>query len=96
MACIGLGLDRLKMKITETQLRKIIKEAIIAEMMDVHWYQDDSGKHPHGWYLTIDGEEVGRNDAYDMINNARSEGNDELATAIESAVEDAEESEEHY
>ena len=32
MACIGLGLDRLKMKITKTQLRKIIKEEMDDEL----------------------------------------------------------------
>ena len=84
------------MKITKTQLRKLIKEAIIVEMMDVDWHQDDSGKHPYGWYLMIDGEEVGRDDAYDMMNNARSEGYDELAQAIESADKDAEENEQLY
>jgi len=84
------------MKITKTQLRKLIKEAIIVEKMDVDWHQDDSGKHPHGWYLMIDGEEVGRDDAYDMMNNARSEGYDELAQAIESAAKDAEENEQLY
>jgi hypothetical protein len=88
------------MKITKSQLRKIIKEELGAfyaglgsdeeESERVQWYQADTYEHPAGWYLMIDGEEVSSSDAYDMMNNARSEGNDELGQAIEDAIEAAE------
>ena len=88
------------MKITKTQLRKIIKEELIKEFgydvpdeeenERVKWYQADTYEHPAGWYLMIDQEEVSSSDAYDRMNNARSEGDDELGQAIEDAIEAAE------
>jgi anti-sigma28 factor (negative regulator of flagellin synthesis) len=94
------------MKITKTQLRKIIKEELIKEFgydvpdeeenERVKWYQADTYEHPAGWYLMIDQEEVSSSDAYDMMNKENEPGGDtELADAIKKAIEAAEEDTEY-
>ena len=66
------------MKITKRQLRRIIREAVGG------YGQSDDG----GWYIEVDGEELDRDAAYDLMNDTDDE---ELRKELEDEINRAEE-----